>query len=269
MMTRFLMLLVLSLVCAPVMAQSWTGLARVVDGDTLWVDGKKFRLFGVDAPESNQMCGSGDSQWPCGQLATQTMRDLVSGAVVTCQSKGQQSYDRIVASCSTRNHWDLGEAMVNQGYAEAATAFTSIYVSMQNRAKAERLGIWKDDDFQSPYEYRQQSKASSNRLSAIEDVVVNNNGGRHSSAIGLIVGGVMGFMGQARNAVSESRRSQASIHDSPNYDSITGMRPRGYSEEGEGRSAPASTDWNRLLGGQKLVYDGKCSFLDMTGGFCK
>ncbi|NQV45895.1 MAG: thermonuclease family protein, partial [Rhodospirillales bacterium] len=32
------------------------GVARVIDGDTLWVSGTKVRLYNIDAPELAQEC---------------------------------------------------------------------------------------------------------------------------------------------------------------------------------------------------------------------
>jgi endonuclease YncB( thermonuclease family) len=33
------------------------GKAKVIDGDTIKIEEKKIRLFGIDAPEINQTCG--------------------------------------------------------------------------------------------------------------------------------------------------------------------------------------------------------------------
>ena len=32
------------------------GIAEVIDGDTIRIDKKKIRLFGIDAPEKKQLC---------------------------------------------------------------------------------------------------------------------------------------------------------------------------------------------------------------------
>lgn len=43
---------------------------KVVDGDTLHIKGKSFRLFGIDAPEHDQTCYKADGKtWPCGRAA--------------------------------------------------------------------------------------------------------------------------------------------------------------------------------------------------------
>ena len=33
-----------------------SGIAKVTDGDTIWIEGKKIRFFGIDAPEKKQQC---------------------------------------------------------------------------------------------------------------------------------------------------------------------------------------------------------------------
>jgi endonuclease YncB( thermonuclease family) len=45
----------LTLAALPAFAES----VRVVDGDTLKVDGVTYRLWGIDAPESHQPCADG------------------------------------------------------------------------------------------------------------------------------------------------------------------------------------------------------------------
>ena len=54
----------LALAASPALAQS----ARVVDGDTLKVDGVTYRLWGIDTPVPAQPCADG---WPAGKTATE------------------------------------------------------------------------------------------------------------------------------------------------------------------------------------------------------
>jgi endonuclease YncB( thermonuclease family) len=67
---------------AGVICTSGTALAddRVVDGDTLEVNGEKIRRYGIDAPEAGQACAKrGGGTWPCGKLAIRTVGGLVAG----------------------------------------------------------------------------------------------------------------------------------------------------------------------------------------------
>ena len=43
------------------------GRASVLDGDTIEIRGERIRLFGIDAPESRQMCANANGQsYRCG-----------------------------------------------------------------------------------------------------------------------------------------------------------------------------------------------------------
>ena len=62
-----LLTLVLLLLASPAFADSITGIPRIVDGDSLVIDGVKIRLHGIDAPERNQTCGTDPNRWDCGR----------------------------------------------------------------------------------------------------------------------------------------------------------------------------------------------------------
>ena len=80
---------------------------RVIDGDTLHVDGKKIRLTGIDAPELSQTCRDAQArEWPCGQAAKARLIELVSRGEVACSARGRDRYGRTLARwCARAMRW--------------------------------------------------------------------------------------------------------------------------------------------------------------------
>jgi endonuclease YncB( thermonuclease family) len=70
----------LSLIAATaVSAAELTGQASVVDGDTIEIRSAKIRIWGIDAPESDQTCRDKDSrQYRCGQKAANRLDAMIS-----------------------------------------------------------------------------------------------------------------------------------------------------------------------------------------------
>ncbi len=58
----------LCLLATPALADV-AGVASVMDGDTVEVDGQRIRLHGIDAPESRQLCRLDGKPWQCGKDA--------------------------------------------------------------------------------------------------------------------------------------------------------------------------------------------------------
>ncbi len=129
------------------------GPARVIDGDTIEVDGHRIRLRGIDAPEARQRCEDGAGQpWPCGRRATAALVEAIGPADVTCTARGRDRYRRLVAMC-----WigaaDLGRSMVALGVALADRRFGRAYAPVEEAARAAALGVWAGE-FDMPWDWR-------------------------------------------------------------------------------------------------------------------
>jgi endonuclease YncB( thermonuclease family) len=133
-------------------AQALSGPVRAVDGDTLFMTGTRIRLFGIDAPETDQTCVRDGEAWACGSDASAVLAGLVAGRQVNCTQHDRDSYGRMVASCRV-GKVDLAEAMVSAGYAIALPRFSDAYVPTEARAKALGIGIW-GSQFEQPETYR-------------------------------------------------------------------------------------------------------------------
>ena len=128
------------------------GPATVTDGDSIRVSGSRIRLFGIDAPESQQTCVAGGRRWRCGRSATNALRKVIAGRPVVCTERDRDRYGRIVAVCRAGGE-DINAWMVAQGMAVAYTKYSRAYVGQQRSAKAARRGLWRGY-FVAPWDWR-------------------------------------------------------------------------------------------------------------------
>ena len=136
-----------------------TGEARVIDGDTIEVEGTRIRLQGIDAPETRQRCTTVDGvSWACGRYATEVLAAAVAKVDVTCTARSRDRYQRVVAVC-----WagvvEVGHAMVAEGWALADRRFGRAYVPVEEAARVAARGIWADE-FEAPWEWRRARRRS-------------------------------------------------------------------------------------------------------------
>jgi hypothetical protein len=98
-------------------ADNLTGQASIIDGDTLEIHGTRIRLWGIDAPESNQLCRGDDSiQYRCGAKAANDLDSFLNKRPIDCVSVSLGQYRRTVAVCSI-DGVDLAEWLVRNGLA--------------------------------------------------------------------------------------------------------------------------------------------------------
>jgi endonuclease YncB( thermonuclease family) len=63
------------------------GSATVIDGDTIEIRGQRIRLFGIDSPESAQLCQAGQKPYRCGQQAALALADRIGERTVRCHER--------------------------------------------------------------------------------------------------------------------------------------------------------------------------------------
>jgi len=135
--------LVLLLSCAPALAGEWVGRARVVDGDTIAIDGQRLRLVAMDAPEIDQTCGDARGrEYDCGEAARSFLEATIRDHVVRCDSGPKDRRDRRgrpLVECYVGGV-DVGRVMVRAGW--ALSAFGSAYIAEHNAAARDRVGMW-------------------------------------------------------------------------------------------------------------------------------
>lgn len=135
-----------------------TGIARVVDGDTLELGrgpgAVRVRLFAVDAPEAGQSCRDARGRdYDCGAVATRRLERLVQGERLACEERDRDQYERIVAVCRL-GRMDVGYVLAREGLVYAYREFSDRYVEAERAARREGLGVFAGRSVP-PWEYRQ------------------------------------------------------------------------------------------------------------------
>ncbi|TXN54050.1 thermonuclease family protein [Methylobacterium sp. WL2] len=134
-------------------AEPIVGRASIVDGDTIEIRGTRFRLQGVDTPESAQLCRDRSSkEYRCGQIAANALADRIGAGNVACEPITTDRYGRTVAVCRLGNE-DLNGWLVAQGLGLAYRRYSTAYVFQEDAAKAARRGLWAGS-FTAPWEWR-------------------------------------------------------------------------------------------------------------------
>jgi endonuclease YncB( thermonuclease family) len=146
-----------AVVVAPVAHAQGTiaGKARVIDGNTIEIARQEIRLYGIDAPETEQNCIADRQRWTCGQHSSFALGQLISRNWVYCHEKDRDAAGRIVAVCNLAGGAgpEVNASMVMHGYAMADRQVTQTYVPLEDQARRLRRGLWAGD-FVPPSDWR-------------------------------------------------------------------------------------------------------------------
>jgi endonuclease YncB( thermonuclease family) len=136
------------------MADNLIGQASIIDGDTLEIHGTRIRLWGIDAPESSQLCRGDDSlQYRCGAKAANELDAFIARRPVDCSPVSLDQYRRTVAVCSIGGV-DLAEWLVRNGLALDWPKYSKgKYDAAQRDAEHSGRGIWAGS-YVAPWLYR-------------------------------------------------------------------------------------------------------------------
>lgn len=125
-----------------------TGMAQVIDGDSLRINGQEMRLKGIDAPEFNQTCQRAGKDVPCGREAAAALRRLLARGPITCVGHEQDRYARLLVSCRIRGA-DVAAIMVKEGLVVSY----GDYLVEEAEARNDNRGLW-SGSFDMPRDWR-------------------------------------------------------------------------------------------------------------------
>ena len=128
---------------------------KIVDGDTIVLNGEKIRFSGIDTPELKQTCIQDDQKINCGMQAKLLLVKKIGNNKPKCISEGKDLYKRTLAECFI-NGESLSSFLVRSGYAFAYRKYSKKFIKDEDFAKANKLGMWAMT-FQYPWDFRKAS----------------------------------------------------------------------------------------------------------------
>ena len=129
----------------------WVKVERISDGDTIvLMDRTRVRLFGLDAPERDQLYGA---------IATAALERMVGRSVYLVE-RDEDRYGRLVAQLyHSKEGYDINVSMVCAGYAwwyEHYAPESKVLNNCQREAQQAPKGLWGDADPMPPWEWRRR-----------------------------------------------------------------------------------------------------------------
>ena len=148
-MKKFIGTLILGLLACNI---SFADNLKIVDGDTIVLNGEKIRFSGIDTPELKQTCMNGDQKVFCGKLAKMLLVKKIGNKTPECIREGKDVYKRTLAECFI-NGESLSVFLVRSGYAFAYRKYSDKFIKDEEFAKENKLGMWAMI-FQYPWDFR-------------------------------------------------------------------------------------------------------------------
>lgn len=133
-----------------------SGVASVIDGDTVEVHGQRIRFNGIDAPESRQYCSDGKGfDYPCGRRSAEALATfLAASKPLDCTFVTWDRYGRFVGDCRRADGTGVAAWMVEHGQALDWPRYShGAYAEQQAKAQTAKIGMWVGA-FQAPWDWR-------------------------------------------------------------------------------------------------------------------
>jgi hypothetical protein len=108
--------------CGTAVSDDWVGQASVIDGDTLEIHGIHIRLWGIDAPESSQLCRGEDSlQYRCGAQAANELGRRFYLATAS-ELPSDQPRSLWTDGCNLRSWWRRSRGVAGEEWSRPGLA---------------------------------------------------------------------------------------------------------------------------------------------------
>ncbi len=127
---------------------------KIIDGDTIHLNGEKIRFTGIDTPELKQTCNKNNEIILCGIQARKLLIEKIGKNKIECIREGKDQYNRTLAECFV-NDLSLSTYLVRKGYAFAYRKYSTKFIVDEDYARVNNLGMW-SMKFEYPWDYRKK-----------------------------------------------------------------------------------------------------------------
>ena len=100
---------------------------KIIDGDTIILNGEKIRFSGIDAPELKQTCVKNGQKIFCGVSAKMLLVKKIGDLAPICVKEGVDNYKRTLAECFIDGE-SLSVFLVSSGYAFACRKYSKKFI---------------------------------------------------------------------------------------------------------------------------------------------
>lgn len=130
------------------------GIARVINANTLLVNGYYIHLYGIDSPELSQYCANAQGRsYRCGVEAANWLKGWINGYTLDCNILQENANRHVIGKCAL-GPYDIGAALINAGWAVSVKGVDD-YKKAETFAKKEKRGLW-SGSFYMPWVWRAQ-----------------------------------------------------------------------------------------------------------------
>lgn len=139
----------------PNLLPSIYGAVKVLNGDTIQLNGRLVRFYAIDAPESNQLCADKyGSSYHCGKKSARWLKKWLGKNTIECKVVEQNKKGHIVGICNF-GPYDIAAALVNAGWAVSYDKYATVYKPYEIQAQEAKRGLWQGR-FYMPWDWREQ-----------------------------------------------------------------------------------------------------------------
>ena len=170
---NFILITLIGLLSHDIKADIISGKATIVDGDTVRINNETIHLWGIDAPEMDQLCSNHKGKrYNCGHAAMRRLFLYIGSDTLDCNIHLRNKDGTLSATCQVTSYFLMTEVgatrgekinlaleMVLSGYAFAVKDSNTMYRLAEDKAKKDRKGFW-SGNFELPWNWRLRRQSS-------------------------------------------------------------------------------------------------------------